>query len=224
MSLIKLCGFVNDKWFAALAALDVDLLGFVLAPSKRQVAPETAAHLLERVRQTFPHPPRTVAVVRNMAPGALDEALTVAPFDVVQFHGAESVEECRRVKAKHQVAIIKVFSLDGSASPFTVIEQMKAYVGVADMMLLDTFDAQYGGGSGKTFRWSDIPDIRAWTGRHGLPLLIAGGLDGDNVQSLLHDYAPDGVDVSSGIETNGEKDWLKIITFVERVRAHDHSS
>jgi phosphoribosylanthranilate isomerase len=224
MTVIKLCGFVNDTLFAPLAELDVDCLGFVLAPSKRQVSPETAARLLTRVQETFVRPPRTVAVVRNPLPAELDEALTMAPFDAVQFHGAESVEFCRRIKEKFKVDIIKVFSLDGMTSPFAVIEQMKPYVGVADVILIDTFDAQYGGGSGKTFRWSDIPDIRAWTSRHGLPLWIAGGLDGDNVQSLLHEYAPDGVDISSGIETNGEKDWLKIITFVERVRAHDHSS
>jgi phosphoribosylanthranilate isomerase len=58
----------------------------------------------------------------------------------------------------------------------------------------------------------------AWTGKHGLNLIIAGGLDENNVVQLIADYHPDGVDISSGVETNGSKDPMKIKRFVERVK------
>lgn len=98
--------------------------------------------------------------------------------------------------------------------------RLAPYQGVVDAVLLDTYDPVYGGGSGRTFPWEAIPDYREAAHRLGMKLIAAGGLNGENVGRLMADYGPDGVDVSSGVETDGHKDMVKINRFVERVRAY----
>lgn len=88
---------------------------------------------------------------------------------------------------------------------------------MVDALLLDTYDPQ-GGGSGRTFDWARIPHFQQAAAAYGLPLFIAGGLEPRNVSELLTGYAPDGVDVSSGVESGGIKDIVKMTAFVERVK------
>lgn len=84
--------------------------------------------------------------------------------------------------------------------------------------MLDTHDPLYGGGSGKTFAWERIPAYAEWAKSREIALFVAGGLQPDNVQQLIQTYTPFGVDVSSGVETEGVKDIAKITAFVERVK------
>ena len=100
-------------------------------------------------------------------------------------------------------------------------EALKPFAGIADAILLDTYDPVTVGGSGRTFPWTAIPGYRAAAHRLGLKLIAAGGLTAANVRTLLDEYAPDGVDVSGGVETDGSKDWTKIKAFVERVKGHE---
>ena len=86
-----------------------------------------------------------------------------------------------------------------------------------DVLLLDTFDPQ-GGGSGKTFRWEAIPPYAEWAAGEGVPLFVAGGLTAGNVGELIAAFAPAGVDVSSGVETDGVKDLQKIRDFARKVK------
>jgi phosphoribosylanthranilate isomerase len=98
-----------------------------------------------------------------------------------------------------------------------VERQLGGYRGAVDAILLDTHDPVYGGGSGTTFAWECIPPYLRWAREAGIRLLVAGGLSADNVGELVAAYGPDGVDVSSGVETDGVKDIAKIRDFVERV-------
>ncbi|SDC40788.1 phosphoribosylanthranilate isomerase [Paenibacillus sp. UNCCL117] len=100
-----------------------------------------------------------------------------------------------------------------------VYARLNPYLGAIDGVLLDTLDPVYGGGSGHAFDWSAIPPYLAWCRQAGLPLLVAGGLQPGNVGALLERFAPSGVDVSSGVETDGVKDISKITRFVERVKS-----
>ncbi|MEK8127390.1 phosphoribosylanthranilate isomerase [Paenibacillus filicis] len=100
-----------------------------------------------------------------------------------------------------------------------VAAQLDPYREAIDGVLLDTVDPVYGGGSGHAFDWNAIPPYSDWCREAGLPLLVAGGLKPDNVGELLREFAPGGVDVSSGVETDGVKDIVKITTFVERVKS-----
>jgi phosphoribosylanthranilate isomerase len=102
---------------------------------------------------------------------------------------------------------------------FAITNQLDPYRGLCDSILLDTYDPIVGGGTGETFAWNRIPAYQAWAAEAGMPLIIAGGLKPDNVGELITNYKPDGVDVSSGVETAGAKDILLIKAFIERVRS-----
>lgn len=95
---------------------------------------------------------------------------------------------------------------------------MEDYEAAVDAVLLDTYDPLQSGGSGRTFAWNKLPEYQEIAVRHGLPLFVAGGLHSDNVGELLDTYVPYGVDVSSGVETDGIKDIQKMTAFVERVK------
>ncbi|AFH62089.1 phosphoribosylanthranilate isomerase [Paenibacillus caseinilyticus] len=225
MALVKICGLQTLSHVEAVAKLPVDYIGFVFARSKRQVAPRTAGELIRAMRDASAGTssrPKAAGVFVNPSMDELEAVLGEAPLDVVQLHGQESPAFCSEVKERWPaVQVFKVFSLSGGASGEAGdggAFRLEPYRGVVDGMLIDTFDPVYGGGSGKTFAWDAIPPYLEWCRGAGIPLLVAGGLQPGNVGELLRTYAPDGVDVSSGVETEGVKDLDKITSFVERVR------
>ncbi|MVP00032.1 phosphoribosylanthranilate isomerase [Paenibacillus lutrae] len=106
----------------------------------------------------------------------------------------------------------------------SIINRLIPYKDTVDAVLIDTLDPVYGGGSGRTFAWDCIPEVQSWARSQGLPLIVAGGLNADNVSGLVDTYRPDGVDVSSGVETQGVKDIAKIAAFVGRVKKNGSST
>ncbi len=224
MTNIKICGIRNNQLFHALKDVEVDCFGFVFAASKRQVTAEVAASLIAEIRSEFTAPPKCVGVFRNQPEAELLAVLSAVPLDIAQLHGDETPELCANIRRTFNIPVMKAFSLQDGSSSIDIIHAAKPYVGSIDLMLIDTHDPTYGGGSGKTFRWEVIDDIKAWCASVDIPLYVAGGLQPDNVAQLLQHHKPYGVDVSSGVETAGEKDLLKIITFVERVRAYDYGT
>ncbi|MDO3409614.1 phosphoribosylanthranilate isomerase [Saccharibacillus sp. CPCC 101409] len=228
-----------------MAGLPVDYIGIVFAPSKRRVEPEAAAAMLseafgapaaedtaekgspaaasERTR------PKIAGVFVDPALPELRRTLEIVKLDVVQLHGAETPEYCREVRETFGVQVFKALSVKSDAAlqqhaalvreeaARRAEEAASAYAGAVDALLVDTYDPLHGGGSGRTFNWELIPLYKKSAAAHGLPLFVAGGLTPDNAGELVRDYAPGGVDVSSGVETDGHKDIAKIISFVERV-------
>lgn len=231
-TLVKICGITKPETLRAIRHLPIDYIGFVFAASKRQVNEEQAAELLRELTSDSPNRrPQTVGVFVNPELDELEGILHKAPLDVVQLHGQESPEFCRQVKERFGVQVFKVLPVEGEVESLEndgdggagLLRMPDAYSGVIDALMLDTFDARAAGGTGKTFRWSVIPEYRVWAERAGIPLIVAGGLQPDNVAGLIADYQPHGVDVSSGVETDGHKDISKITTFVERVKQYGAS-
>jgi phosphoribosylanthranilate isomerase len=229
---VKICGIRMPETLLAMKGLPVDHIGFVFAKSKRQVSPEEAGQLIRLLRvEDFRQQGGFLAagVFVNPSLEDLDRVMAEAPLDIVQLHGQETPLFCRQVKERFGVEIFKAATLpeapgggEGLMLPEEtariLTETLAPYVPYADAFLLDTFDPVTGGGSGRTFPWETIPAIRDWARQVGRRLIIAGGLHGDNVGRLLAEYGPDGVDVSSGVETEGVKDPEKIRNFVERVK------
>ncbi|MFB6362469.1 phosphoribosylanthranilate isomerase [Paenibacillus elgii] len=221
---VKICGLRTAKMVEQVAALPVDYVGFVFAPSKRQVTPQQAGEMIRSMKlATGTRTPAAVGVFVNPTMEELKAVLQEAALDVVQLHGEESAEFCRAVKQTFpETRVFKVFTVKSgetkAGNESQGISRLEPYRHAVDGMLLDTYDPVYGGGSGKTFAWDTIPPYLAWCREAGIPLLVAGGLQPDNVRDLLDTYMPDGVDVSSGVETEGVKDIVKIKKFVERVQ------
>ncbi|MGG1515131.1 phosphoribosylanthranilate isomerase [Paenibacillus oryzisoli] len=221
---VKICGLQSVEVLKSIVHLPIAHIGFVFAPSKRRVTPEKAAELIAVLREqgvSGQERPLAVGVFVNPSEEELQGILSVAPLDVVQLHSQETPAFCQWVRATFGVKVCKTVSIsktDASLpTPEAVAAQLDPYIGTIDAVLLDTFDPVYGGGSGKTFAWDCIPVYKDWTRKVGVALWIAGGLQLDNVDQLIETYAPDGVDVSSAVETDGVKDTAKITAFVERV-------
>ncbi|NQX64879.1 phosphoribosylanthranilate isomerase [Paenibacillus alba] len=221
---VKICGLQSVEVLKSIVHLPIDHIGFVFAPSKRQVTPEKAGELIAFLKSEEKNGiavPLTVGVFVNPTEEQLKQVLAVAPLDVVQLHSQETPEFCRFVREHFQVKVFKSVSISKSDHKVPSLDEVSAqldpYKGTVDAVLLDTFDPVYGGGSGKTFAWDCIPVYQEWARFAGVQLLVAGGLQPDNVNELVTAYQPDGVDVSSGVETEGVKDIAKITAFVERV-------
>ncbi|KOY16592.1 N-(5'-phosphoribosyl)anthranilate isomerase [Paenibacillus xylanivorans] len=203
--------------------LPVDYIGIVFAPSRRRITPEQGAELRTVLLDwTKFDQPKLAGVFVNPTLEELESIMKISRLDVIQLHGQESPEFCEQVKQRFDTEVFKAFSFPkdevGSLADDTALLALDPYKNVVDAVLLDTFDPLYGGGSGKTFAWERIPFYADWAREHGIALFVAGGLQPDNVQQLIQKYAPNGVDVSSGVESEGVKDIAKITAFVERVK------
>lgn len=221
---VKICGLQSVEVLKSMVNLPVDYIGFVFADSKRRIDGAQAGELLRVLDEwTSGSRPRSVGVFVNPGDALLNDVMEKAPLDVIQLHGQESPQRCREIREHFGVQVFKAWSVDSKGQTVKgqterPTDELDAYVGTIDALLLDTYDPLYGGGSGKTFAWDRIPAYQAWTQQHGIPLFVAGGLTADNTEKLVTEYHPEGLDVSSGVETDGVKDIAKITSFVERVK------
>ncbi|MDQ0192978.1 phosphoribosylanthranilate isomerase [Paenibacillus wynnii] len=220
-TMVKICGLQDVEVLKSMLHLPLDYIGLVFAPSRRKVTPERAAELIAELEGwKTGEAPRTTGVFVNPEIEELRELLSVVPLDVIQLHGDEGPDFCRKVQETFpQVQVWKTVSVaaqDNSKNGNNF--RIEDFAGSVHALLLDTYDPQQKGGSGRTFAWEKIPGYKEQAAALGIPLFVAGGLHPDNVGELLEGYAPDGVDVSSGVETDGLKDIVKMTAFVERVK------
>ena len=197
---LKFCGMRREADVLAANACLPDYIGFVFAAgARRAVSPELARELLAKAD---PHI-LAVGVFADQDPAYIAELAARVPLDVIQLHGSESettVEEIRRRTGK---TVWRAFQITAPAV-LTAAEATGA-----DGILLDS-----GKGSGKTFAWEWLRDFSR-------PYMLAGGLDIENVGEAIGTLSPRGVDVSSALETDGQKDPEKMRAFAEAVRRAD---
>lgn len=220
MTTLKICGIRTPEVLQSMVPLAVDYIGFVFAKSRRQVTPEQAQALVASYRdlvQAGQPSAKFAGVFVNPTLDELDACMAAVPLAMIQLHGQESAAYCAEVKARYDVEVFKAFpALTGA--DMTPDQLFTPYLGSIDGALLDTVLPGAEGGTGITFDWTILPAYIAFAKLHELPLLIAGGLHPANVTDLIETYQPYGVDVSSGVETDGVKDCAKIALFVERVK------
>jgi len=204
---IKVCGItrVEDALIAADAGADA--IGLVFYPdSPRHVSVDRAAEICAAL------PPfvTTVGLFVDAEMGLIGDVLARVSIDLLQFHGAEAVADCERPGRPY----IKALRMRASVDPRAGIDGYPSALG----MLLDTYRAGVPGGTGEVFDWSQVPsDLKT-------PIILAGGLNPDNVCAAVERLRPWAVDVSGGVESApGVKDAARIAGFVEAVRAADRS-
>lgn len=208
MTRIKICGLTQIEPALLAGQAGVDFIGLVLAPSRRQVTPEKARELVQAVRGSGTRP-AVVGVFVNRSAEEVNRIADYCSLDWVQLSGHESWAYCQEIKKP----IIKVIHV----SPGTTVEEVLSNIETGHRRLAKKefvclLDSTYGG-SGQTFDWDVAIEVAAW-----FPVIVAGGLTPTNVGQLLKAVRPWGVDVSSGVETDGQKDPAKIRTFIEMVR------
>ncbi|MGQ0700422.1 MAG: phosphoribosylanthranilate isomerase [Panacagrimonas sp.] len=202
---IKFCGFTRIDDLRAAVALGVDAVGFVCVPgSKRFIAPVDAA-VLRGLLSPFV---TSVLLLSNADEARAARTIATVNPDLVQFHGDETPEFCERFARPY----IKSVSVRSAADVHAAAERF----GSARALLLDSHGADGMGGTGQAFDWSQIPS------GVDVPLILAGGLNPENVGLAVRMAAPFAVDVSSGIEfAPGRKDPDKMRAFVQAVRLAD---
>ncbi|HEY7418157.1 MAG TPA: phosphoribosylanthranilate isomerase, partial [Ktedonobacteraceae bacterium] len=207
---VKICGLRRQRDIKAAIEAGADMLGFMFyTPSHRYVTPQEVANLLEQCEK-IAHPPSgqaapdLVGVFVNEDAAAINDIVKLAGLQFAQLHGDETPEFCQRIQAP----VIKALRLSSPAD----LSQVKAYQSVAWRILLDTPTKQWGG-SGQVHDWNLAQQVA-----HETPTLLAGGLTPQNVDEAIRNVHPWGVDVSSGVETEKEKDPAKIYAFVQAAR------
>ncbi len=197
--LIKICGVTNEADALLAVGLGADAVGFILAPSPRQVAASVAGDIVKRL----PHDILTVGVFRNEAPARVVEIANTVGFGAVQLHGHETAEDCRWIRERVACTIKGFAAGDRAIGRFAEFG--------ADYLLVDGPSP----GSGQVFDWrlaEGVVDPQR--------MFVSGGLTPDNVADAIAALRPRGVDVASGVETvPGRKDPEKLRAFVRTARA-----
>lgn len=192
MTKVKICGLSTKGAVETAVSAGADYIGFVFAPSKRQVTVEQATELAKFI----PSHIRKVGVFVSPSQADLLEAIEKVGLDLVQVHGQVADDLFEDLPC----ASIQTVQVDGDGH----VPNSQA-----DYLLFDAPVA----GSGQTFDWGQLD-----TAELSQPFFIAGGLNEDNVARAIQHFSPFAVDVSSGVETDGQKDHEKIRRFIERVK------
>ena len=213
MTRVKICG-IRDKTHA-LAAVEAgaDFIGLVFAPSRRQVSPQKALPLVEVVRGLGSRP-AVVGVFVNAAAQEVNHIADYCQLDWVQLSGDETWQYCQELKK----TIIKVIHVSSGQKTDEILADIETgYQLLPEKELVCLLDSRVGeayGGTGQVFNWQLAREVSV-----RFPVMIAGGLTSANVGQLVREVQPWGVDVSTGVESNGLKDASKIRAFVKAVRS-----
>lgn len=196
---VKICGITRPEDALSAAELGADAIGLVFHPPSSRAVEIAAAREIIAALPPFVN---TVGLFLNAQPAAVEAVLAELPLSTLQFHGQETVADCER----YRLPYIKAVPMgEGDASQ---VLDHAARFSSAQGLLLDSHVGGGLGGLGKRFDWSQIPSAL------GRPLILAGGLNPDNVADVLA-HRPYGVDVSSGVESApGIKDPERIGAFM----------
>jgi phosphoribosylanthranilate isomerase len=197
---VKICG-VKDMETAQFAVQSgADALGFVFADSKRQVSIETAKAIV----RNLPKEILKIGVFVNETKDILEEVFEEVGLTHLQLHGDESAEFCKSLR----YPVIKVIQV-ATENDLLNMDQFEC-----EYLLVDSPSGRYRGGNGTTFDWSLLKDKNFPSEK----LILAGGLTSENVMEACQYISPFMIDVSSGVETAGVKDFSKINEFIRIVK------
>lgn len=230
---VKMCGISKVETIPAIVEAKPHYMGLVFAPSKRQVTVEQAKTLVDELHKQYEKIYGTPAVSMNSKTekdsnglgkeNTISEAIkTVGVFvnetldnlvaiankvnlDAVQLHGDEDEAFIRSLKERINVEVWKAVQIRSASDAETWIDSS------ADMLLFDAYHKDERGGTGEVFDWSCLDEFER-------PFMLAGGIDSTNVARAIRTVRPYGIDISSGIETDGMKDNDKIKAFINVVK------
>ena len=199
---VKICGITNHGDASEAVRLGADALGFIFAPSPRQIVPELARDIIVDL------PPfvQAVGVFVNEGLSAIRDKVAYCGLDIVQLHGDESPEFCWELMPR----TLKAFRIKDTSS----LSPIGAYKGLVKALLLDTYQEGLKGGTGKTFDWS----LAVEAGKFRIPVILSGGLGPSNIETAISTVKPYAVDVGSTIEARpGKKDHTLMRELMEKV-------
>jgi phosphoribosylanthranilate isomerase len=208
---IKICGLTKLDQAQSIAQMGVDAIGFICVPaSPRYISTKAIGQItsnLTNSRESLD----LIGVFLNASVSEICQTVEETGLNAVQLHGDESPEFCLEVRShldrlKPKVKLIKALRVKNQAG----LAQAQLFSDVVDAILLDAYDPQMAGGTGKTLDWQMLRDFAPhcnWW--------LAGGLSPENVSEAIAQVCPNGLDVSSGVERSaGDKDLAKVQKFI----------
>jgi len=211
--LVKICGLREPEHASIAAAQGADLIGFIFAPSRRQITPEHARRCIEMARSSAIAPLLAVGVFVNATAEEIADTVARSGIDVVQLHGKELPSFSEQVAAP----TLRAYSPPPDSGLAETEAHLRAFCAGSKpplALLLDGYHPGGSGGAGVRADWAMAAELAT-----RLPIILAGGPDPMNVAEAIRTVHPLGVDVSSGVETDGIKDPAKIETFIANARA-----
>lgn len=210
---VKICGItrLEDALTAALGGADA--IGWMFyPPSPRAITPEAAQEL----RSKLPPFVDTVGVFVNPTTDEVLSTIATTGITTVQLHGEESPEFCQEIRIRSAdrngtpIKIIKAARVKDADS----IQALEPYQNACDAWLLDGYSPNAHGGVGASFNWDLVNEAKKWN----VPIILAGGLNAENIQNAIQQTTPYGVDISSGVEVRkGVKCPEKIRAFLNAI-------
>ena len=199
---IKICGIKHLDDALKAVECGADAIGLIFVEKSPRYTSLAAARV---IAESLPPFVTVVGLFMDALEETVREALKVVPLNLLQFHGEESPEFCDQFEMPY----IKVLRMRENVNVVAFAQEYPNAAGI----LLDTYDKGVGGGTGQSFDWSLIPEDIP------LPLILAGGLNPENVASAVETVKPYAVDVSSGVESERAiKDHKKIEQFINEVQ------
>ncbi|RGG95304.1 phosphoribosylanthranilate isomerase [Clostridium sp. AF15-6B] len=213
MQKIKLCGMMKPCDIEYANRVKPDFVGFIFANTRRKISAAQAKQFREALDAEIP----AVGVFVNEDISVITSLVQNGCIDLIQLHGEEDADYIRRLREVCDVPVIKAVKVQ-------TVEQIRQAAALpVDYLLLDTYRKGVLGGTGEAFDWELLREAKAAAGDaaegelFGKPYFLAGGLHAGNLReaAALGSY---GLDVSSGIETDGSKDFTKMVEVMELVR------
>ena len=202
----KICGITRVEDVHAVVNSGADAIGFVFyPPSPRSVSAEQASVLVQAIAPYV----QVVGLFVNSSAREIQAILNTVALDILQFHGDESPEQCQSIAQQVGRRWYKAIQVKPGLD--VVAEIQKYQQAGASAVLLDAWHPELKGGTGHSFDWSSFPQL-------DIPLILAGGLNPDNIEEAIHTTAAFAVDVSGGVESaKGIKDQQLIERFMQGV-------
>lgn len=209
--LVKFCGNRSLSDLAKTSSSSATHLGFIFVKkTKRYVRPEMVGRWVKNLRPKQ----KLVGVFVEPSIEEVEEVLHFVELDVIQLHGNETVSELLKIKEAFGLPVWKVIHHNEDGK-----KQMEIFRGVADGYVIDSKVKGAYGGTGVSFDWEAVPEYRNLAHEQDVPCLIAGGINPERVVKLM-EYKPEGIDLSSGIEVNEQKDISKIQLILREVEQY----
>lgn len=207
MSKIKICGLKSENDIKIVNKYGPDYVGFILAPSKRQVNYEVAKKLKALLNPSI----LAVGVFVNESLEVIGQYAENKVIDVIQLHGDESLEMIKELKQQVSIPVIKAMRIKDEKQLKHLLPFIQEVT--ADYLLFDTYQEGLYGGSGKSFDWKLLDVVKR-------SYFLAGGIGLHNIEEACK-WKPFAIDVSSGVETNGVKDAIKVSELIQKYRAYE---
>ena len=201
---IKICGIRTIEAAETAVKHEANYIGFIFVKgSKREIFPQKCLEITNRIKNEFPKTKvKFVGLFGDQDLSEIDEILDKADLDMVQLCGEKdfdmSIPSIRQIRIKE------------SDSSSQVLDYVQKALLVHNYVVLDSYHEKKLGGTGNKFDWNKAKNVIGLTN-----VLVSGGLDTENIESLIKNFSPYGIDTSSGVETNGVKDLEKIKKFIK---------